>query len=111
MSIVEVASVGTDEELERAFSQLLLDWRDSVRPSTRLSVLLAHPAHQQIITLGREHPAQILPLILAQLRSEPHHWFAALREITGEDPAVSETTFSGCREAWLSWGKQHGFLT
>ncbi|MDQ6805142.1 MAG: hypothetical protein M3065_09260 [Actinomycetota bacterium] len=65
-----------------------------------------HPAYQRIIGLGR--PA--VPLILKRLAEEPAQWFWALTAITGEDPAVGQTTLDGAAGAWLSWGRARGLV-
>ena len=42
----------------------------------------------------------VIPLILAELKREPDHWFKSLREITGENPVPAEHRVSGSR--WTS---------
>jgi hypothetical protein len=66
-----------------------------------------HPSYQRIIGLGS--PA--LPFILAELPASPRRWFWALRSITGENPASPELAgnVGKIAEAWLEWGKAHGW--
>lgn len=65
-----------------------------------------HPAYQRIIGMGQ--PA--VPKILRRLETEPAQWFWALTAITGEDPAVGQTTLDGAAAAWLSWGRARGLV-
>src|SRR5438093_13309890 len=88
-------------EVEREFINLIREWRASIRPSTSLQEALVQPAYQRIIALGKRASRPTLMLILRDLQKADHHWFAALREITGEDPAADEDTFTGARAAWL----------
>ena len=67
----------------------------------------AHPAHQEIISLGQP----VVPLILERMRSEGGHWFEALQQITGADP-VSPADYgniAAMQNSWLQWGEDHGY--
>lgn len=68
-----------------------------------------HPAYQQIIGLGPD----VVPLLLAELEGHPDHWFWALHAITREDPVPSESRgkIKAMAQAWLDWGKRHGYNT
>jgi hypothetical protein len=66
------------------------------------------PPYQRIIGMGL--PA--VPLILEELRREPNQWFWALEAITEGNP-VPMAVAGKVREmadAWIEWGKRHGFL-
>lgn len=65
-----------------------------------------HPAYQRIIGMGRT----AVPLILERLKDRPQQWFWALTAITGEDPALGETTLEGASYEWLRWGRERGLL-
>ncbi len=65
-----------------------------------------HPAYQRIIGMGKD----ALPFIFKELKRNKGHWFWALCAITGEDPAESEHKVSEAANAWLEWGKTHGYL-
>ena len=66
-----------------------------------------HPAFQEIIGLGDA----VVPLMLRDLEERPRLWVWALPKISGADP-VSEPDPGKIRkmdEAWLKWGKEHGY--
>jgi hypothetical protein len=53
----------------------------------------------------------VVPLLLRELEQRPAHWFTALRELTGAnpmDPADCGKVRKNA-EAWLRWGRAHGF--
>ncbi len=52
----------------------------------------------------------VLPFLFKELEERPDHWLVALNAITGTDPAPPGSTFEAAVEAWLRWGRQHGFL-
>jgi hypothetical protein len=53
---------------------------------------------------------EAVPLLLAELRREPDHWFVALQAITGTNPIPPSVCgdVENMTEAWLHWGEQHG---
>jgi hypothetical protein len=89
---------------ERRFRALADEWRQSTRWLSSIHTMVANPAYLEIVGMGR--PA--LPLILAELRKDPDHWFPALVAISGENP-VSEADAGDLRKmtsSWLEWGRQ-----
>lgn len=82
-------------------------WEAETAVLSSVSEIAMHPAYQQIIGMG--HIA--IPLILAEIREKPGHWFWALKSITGEDPVVPEQRgrMKEMTEAWLCWGKKQGY--
>jgi hypothetical protein len=64
--------------------------------------------YQQIIGMGQE----AVPLILEELQREPNQWFWALEAITEANPVPLEAAgkVGQMAEAWLAWGREHGFL-
>ena len=67
-----------------------------------------HFAHYQIIGMG----SAALPLILERVESGSNKWFIALRAITGLmiDTPDMRGNPDAAREAWVHWGRQHGYL-
>jgi hypothetical protein len=55
----------------------------------------------------------VVPLILEELRTNPHHWFWALEVITDENPVPGDARGDMQRiaEAWLDWGRQQGLIS
>jgi hypothetical protein len=87
--------------LGEEFSRLARQWK---RDTSRLSSpkhIVAHPAYQRIVRMGRE----VIPLILEEMHSKPARWLYALRDITGADPVKPEHRGDVQKMAsdWLSW--------
>jgi hypothetical protein len=95
------------DDVEQTFHDLVERWREETAPLSSVMQIVMHPAYQRIIGLGR--PA--VSLILRELQERPDHWFWALHAITGEDPAQSKNNFDDAVEAWLTWGRERGYLT
>jgi hypothetical protein len=102
-------STATDRATLNACFQLLADeWKVGTACLSSTTAIVAHPAYQAIIALGRP----VLPLILRELEREPAHWFEALQAITGEDPVPRKDwgKVAAMRTAWLAWGREHGLI-
>jgi hypothetical protein len=56
--------------------------------------------------MGKVAPTLIVPLIIQELEERPDHWFAALHEITGVDPAGPDDNFDEAIAAWRQWAKK-----
>lgn len=105
---LEVQPVTIGQDLREQFARLARAWKEDTRYLSSTTEMATHPAYQRIIGMGHD----AIPLILAELRREPHQWFWALRAITGEDP-VSQTDKGRVRQmasAWVEWGKQKGLI-
>ena len=92
--------------LEQRFGELVQQWQAATLFTSSTSEMVAHPAYQQIIAMGNA----AVPLILAELRRDPDHWFPALKVITGEDPvpACDRGNLERMTHAWLDWAKRRG---
>jgi hypothetical protein len=97
-----------DTRLESAFRELAREWRDETRYLSSSTQITAHPAYQRIVQLG----AAVVPLLLEELRREPDHWFAALRELTGENPVAPEDRgdVPAMAAAWVRWGEREHLI-
>lgn len=95
-------------DCERRFKKLVEEWKSSRRPSSSAKILAEHPAYLEIISMGKV----AIPLILKELESKPDHWFVALYKLTGENPVPEEShgKIREMAEAWISWGKQKGYI-
>ena len=95
------------ETLAERFERLAAVWRTETAHLSSSTRMAEHPAYQAIIQMG---PA-VVPLILADLARQPEHWFSALRTITGANPVDSANAgrIDQMAEAWLRWGKDHGY--
>ncbi len=93
---------------EKRFAELSATWRSDTAFASSALQMATHPAYQEIIGMGSD----ALPLILRDLAERPAHWFWALRAISGENPvkAADMGKFASLVGAWLSWGRQKGYL-
>lgn len=108
-SEVEVRTVSAEaagDDVERRFEELTRQWKEVTQVTSSITEMSTHPAYQQIIGMGKD----AVPLILAELRREPDHWFWALRAITGEDPvpAADRGKLQAMTRAWLEWADRRG---
>src|SRR5687768_4277583 len=90
------------------FHRLAAEWKQQagyLSDSRRMAILRPY---QEIIGMG----LPVVPLILEELRREPHHWFWALEAITGENPVPADVRgdMRRIREAWLEWGRRQGLI-
>jgi hypothetical protein len=94
-------------ETKSAFQKLAQEWRASRGPATTVRTMTQHPAYKAIIGLGEP----VVPLLLGELDREPDHWFAALRAITGANPARPEDQgdLEKMAESWIEWGRANGY--
>jgi len=91
----------------RRFYRLMAIWKSETGHLSNLAEKCHHAAYRSIIEMGPD----TIPLILAELEQEPDHWFAAFRELTGENPVPSEVRGNLRRmtASWLDWAEKHGF--
>jgi hypothetical protein len=109
MSTVPVnqPSATSTETTEAKFQRLAAAWLAETAHVSSTSDLVAHPAFQEIVGMG----AVVVPLLLRELEKRTGHWHRALRRITGADPVPKEDrgNIGKAAEAWLRWGKEHGY--
>lgn len=99
-------AVGT-AGLESRFHALARQWKEETPFLSSVTEMATHPAYQQVIGMGEA----VLPLIFAELRREPDHWFWALQAITGENPVppADRGNLRRMADAWLTWATEHGY--
>ena len=97
-------------DLPARFRALAEQWKAETGMLSFHEQKAQHPAYGEIIAMGE----RAIPLILLELRERPYRWFAALRELTGENPIPPEAAgnFEEGVAAWLKWGveKRAGIL-
>src|SRR5262245_23704890 len=95
------------ERTAEKFRRLADAWLAGTAYASSSSDLVAHPAFQEIVGMG---PA-VIPLLLSELENRTGHWHRALRRITGADPMppAERGNIDKAAEAWLRWGKEHGY--
>ena len=102
-----ILPTGPPETVEERFRRLEATWFDQIGYSSSPDEICGHWAFQEIIRMGDA----VVPLMLRDLEERPRLWVWALPEITRADP-VPETDAGQIRkmsEAWLRWGKEHGY--
>jgi hypothetical protein len=94
-------------EVEALFHTLAQNWIQETGMLSNLKESYMNPNYQQIIGLGQD----VVPVILRELKSQPNHWFWALRAITRENPAPPGTAGKTreIAQAWIRWGEENGY--
>ena len=97
-----------DLGIQRRFAALARLWLIETGGVSVSDRRIMHPAYQQIIGLG----PRVIPVVLGELEARPDYWFWALRALTGENPVVDEDAgiMSRMVDAWLNWGRAHGYI-
>lgn len=108
LHIVEPLMPDEKEELGRRFAELAEVWRRETMAMSSATQMTSHPAYREIVGLG----FHAVPLMLAELTKAPEHWFAALRELTYEDPVPQKDAgrMHLMSKHWIGWGKSHCLL-
>jgi hypothetical protein len=94
--------------IQLRFKELAKRWRKETSHLSVASRMAAHPSYRQIVKMGWA----VVPLLLAELRRKPDHWFIALEEITGNNPVSPECEgkLKRMADAWVHWGEQEGHI-
>ncbi len=103
--LAEAASPPDDQN---RFRELVKQWKEGTGHLSSAARMAKHPAYREIIRMG----SAAVPLLLAELKRDPDFWFAALREITKENP-VPERSAGKVKEmarAWMEWGRERGYI-
>ena len=106
-AVTNAVTSESDQIIERRFVMLANKWRQETRFDSSMQKIVSHPAYREIVGIG---PA-VIPLVLRELECAPNWWFAALRELTGENPVKAE--HAGKLEAmandWLAWARRNRY--
>jgi hypothetical protein len=94
-------------DVEHRFLKLAAKWKEERGPHSSSAKLCGHPAYLQIVEMG---PA-VVPLLFRELERAPDHWFRALQALTGANPVPErfQGNIRAMAQAWLSWGRDHGY--
>ncbi len=95
------------ETVEERFRRLEATWMEEVGHLSSFTAIVGHPAFREIVGMGEA----VVPLMLRELDERPRLWVWALPEITGADPVLPEDggKIAKMSEAWLHWGREHGY--
>jgi hypothetical protein len=88
---------------KRRFRKLVDQWEGETGMLSLMQQRYSHPAYQEILKMG----SGVIPLIIEELKTNPDHWFDALRTLTGENPAKDLKTFDEACESWIKWGQNN----
>jgi hypothetical protein len=94
------------QRLANEFRECAQKWRAETGHLSSIERKVLHTSYQRIIAMGR--PA--LPLVLRELQQHGGDWFWALHFMAGESPVPEMASVEEAREAWLSWGREKGYL-
>ena len=94
--------------LQARFEALVQQWLEDTQVVSSFTVIVSHPAYQEIIAMG----PKVVPFILRDLEREPKHWGRALRAITGAQPVPKEHAgrVKQIAEDWLRWARENGYV-
>ena len=102
-----VSTTPLTETTEERFRRLEAKWMAETGHLSSYQAIVGHPAFREIVSIGEA----VIPLMLRDLSERPRLWVWALPEMTGVDPVppadggkIAEMT-----EAWLRWGREHGY--
>jgi len=97
-------------DVEYQFNTLREAWHREYGASSSPTRIANCSSYRRIVWFGD----RFLRLILRDLeqRAEPDHWFAALREITGQDPVHPKDRGNRrlMAKAWLRWARAQGYV-
>ena len=90
------------------FQELADRWQNETVFLSNSDRAAAHPAHQEIVSMGE--PA--VPLILERMRSQGGHWFHALHAITNANPVqpADRGNVEAMQASWLERGERGGYV-
>jgi hypothetical protein len=94
-------------DAEKQFSYYASKWKEETEGDSSLTNITGNMNYLRIIRMGD----QAIPLILRELERESAPWFVALMAITGIDSVGrnSPGNFDKMADAWIQWGKEHGY--
>ena len=91
----------------KSFQKLADRWEAETALLSNSQRAAQHPAHQEIVNMGRA----AVPLILERVRFQGGLWFHALSAITGANPVAPEDcgNVAAIQKSWLKWGEHNGY--
>jgi hypothetical protein len=101
-------SISSASDVEKRFSRLAAEWKEQSRFLSNTVRMAMLPPYQRIMGMGMP----VVPLILEDLRQQPHHWFWALEAITEQNPVPAEVRgdIQKMADVWVEWGKTQGLI-
>ena len=113
-SLTELSSRQSPEaRLRTRFNELASQWRKDIGHKSSLRRVVFNRAYLSIMLMAADdakHQKLITRFILEDLKNRGGHWFWALQAMTGASPAQFGDSFDTVRNAWIEWGRKHGYL-
>lgn len=101
-------------ELKRKFEELKAQWKQETMHLSRMDKVIEHPAHQEIIQMGKK----ALPLIFQDIiQNNNCDWMATLYLIVKEIdelphfPEEIRGKYVECHRIWLEYAVKRGYIT
>jgi hypothetical protein len=95
----DIDSKAKPSALAKEFASLVRDWKRDTEDYSVIAKRYRHHAYKAILDMKE----RAVPMILNELRREPDHWFAALEQLTGKNPARQAKTFYEAVDLWIAW--------
>jgi len=94
--------------IRRKFRELVTQWRKETAHLSLTHQIATNRNYQMIIAMG----PTVIPLVLRELQRRTDHWFWALEYLCETDPVKPKDRgdIDAMRNAWLNWGRSHGYL-
>jgi hypothetical protein len=102
-----IPTTTTAASVEQCVVRLLVRWRQETAYLSSSTRIAAHPAYQELITLG----SAALPFLLRDLeQTGDGHLSKALAAITGAHPVADDESgqVRKIAETWLRWARENG---
>jgi hypothetical protein len=95
------------ESVEQRFRQLEAVWEADTCYYSDSERIVNHPAFREILAMGWA----VVPYMLEDLKKRSSLWVWALPTITGANPVPPGDAgrIAKMSEAWLRWGREHGY--
>jgi len=90
------------------FIELANRWHDETDHLSSPSRITMNDTYLAIISMGKP----VIPLILQDLQERGGYWYRALRILSDVDPVSPEVRgeVPKMKKAWLSWGRDKGYI-
>ena len=97
-----------EKEIAGIFQNLKKRWKNETAHLSSMAEIINNPNYRAVIAMD----TYALPYLFDELQNDPDHWFAALPEITGENPVNEEDAgnLTKMTNSWLDWGREKGFV-
>ncbi len=102
-----------ETRLRARFNELVNQWHREIRHKSSLRRMVFNRPYLAIMLMAADddrHKRLVVGLILEELRDRGGHWLWALHALTGASPAKFGDSFVVARDAWIEWGRRHGYF-